>query len=133
MKRKQRMTVTNIGTSSMLVILFGLCFTVLATLAVATAHHDYRLSQELAKHTTAYYEANNLAEERLLAAHELYNEADADGCVSFSIPIQAGQELQVELRFEKNTEEYSITRWQVVNTGNWQADTPLPVLQKEQK
>lgn len=124
---------TNIGTSSMFVILFGLCFTVLATLAVATAYHDYRLSEALSEHTTAYYRANNLAEERLLAAGELYRAADADGYVSFSIPIQEGQELQVELCFEKNAEEYSVTKWQVVNISDWQADTALPVLQREQE
>lgn len=132
MRKKQRMTVTNIGTSSMFVILFGLCFTVLATLAIAAAYHDYQLSEELAEHTTAYYEANNLAEERLLASEELYREADEDGYAAFSIPVQEGQELLVEVRFMEDANEYTITKWQVVNTGDWDGDASLPVLQKEQ-
>lgn len=132
MKKKQRVTVTNIGTSSMFVILFGLCFTVLATLAIAAAYHDYRLSEELAEHTTAYYTACNLAEERLLASDELYKEADADGYVSFSIPVQEKQELLVELCFKEDESEYTIRKWQIVNTGSWNGDASLPVLQKEQ-
>lgn len=130
MRKRGRMTVTNIGTSSMFVILFGLCFTILATLAIAAANHDYQLNEAFAEHTTAYYTACNLAEERLLAREELYQEADTDGYVAFLIPVQKGQELAVELCFAGSANDYTITKWQVVNTGEWDGDAALPVLQE---
>ncbi len=130
MKKKGRMTVTNIGTSSMFVILFGMCFTVLAALAIVVANHDYQMNEALAEHTTAYYNACNLAEERLLDKEELYQAVDADGYAAFSIPVWEGQELAVEIRFAGSADDYAITKWQVVNTDDWNGDAALPVLQE---
>lgn len=124
------MTVTNIGTSSMFVILFGMCFTVLAALAIVVANHDYRMNEALAEHTTAYYNACNLAEEQLLAKETLYQTADAEGYASFSIPVWEGQELAVEIHFAESAEDYAITKWQVVHTDEWNGDAALPVLQE---
>lgn len=130
MKKKGRMTVTNIGTSSMFVILFGLCFTVLAALAIVVANHDYRMNEALAAHTTAYYNACNLAEEKLLDMEQLYQTADEDGYAAFSVPVWDGQELAVEMHFAGSANDYEITKWQIVNTGDWNGDTALPVLQE---
>lgn len=130
MKEQRRISVTNIGTSSMFVILFGLCFAVLAALAVAAAGHDYKLSQQLAEHTTNYYEACNLAQERLLEIEELYVQADEEGYVSFEVSMQEGQALLVELCFAETSADYRVTKWQVISTGEWDGDESLPVIKR---
>lgn len=130
MKSRKRVAVANIGMSSMFVILFGLCFAVLVALAIATAQHDYELSKQLAEHTTDYYMAYNQAQERLLDVEALYQQADEGGIVSFVVPVQEGLELSVELCFDETGSEYTITKWQVVNIGEWNGDASLPVLKQ---
>ncbi len=130
MKKTNRQTqVMNIGTSSMMVILIGLSFAVLAALAISSARSDYRLSEELAAHTTAYYNASNEAQNNLADIETLYANRDADGITCFAVPISEHQELQVELFFAKDAYDYKITKWKVVNVDNWEGDTSLPVLQ----
>lgn len=130
MKKRERMTVTNIGTSSMFVILFGLCFTVLAALAIVVAEHDYQMNEAFAAHTTAYYNACNLAEEKLLDREALYQTADEEGYAAFCVPVLDGQELAVEIYFAGSADDYEITKWQIINTDDWNGDTALPVLQE---
>ena len=130
MKKSKRQTqVMNIGTSSMMVILIGLSFAVLAALAISSARSDYRLSEELAIHTTDYYNACNEAQELLADTNALYANKDSNNKSLFTVPINEYQELQVELLFGENNSDYEITKWKVVNTGSWEGDTSLPVLQ----
>lgn len=130
MKKSKRQTqVMNIGTSSMIVILIGLSFAVLAALAISSARSDYRLSEELAIHTTDYYNACNEAQELLADTDALYANKDSNNKSLFTVPINEYQELQVELLFGQNNSDYEITKWKVVNTGSWEGDTSLPVLQ----
>lgn len=130
MKKSKRQTqVMNIGTSSMIVILIGLSFAVLAALAISSARSDYRLSEELAIHTTDYYNACNEAQELLADTNALYANKDSNNKSLFTVPINEYQELQVELLFGENNSDYEITKWKVVNTGSWEGDTSLPVLQ----
>ena len=130
MKKSKRQTqVMNIGTSSMMVILIGLSFAVLAALAISSARSDYRLSEELAIHTTDYYNACNEAQELLADTDALYANKDNNNKSFFTVPINEYQELQVELLFGQNNSDYEITKWKVVNTGSWEGDTSLPVLQ----
>lgn len=130
MKKSKRQTqVMNIGTSSMIVILIGLSFAVLAALAISSARSDYRLSEELAIHTTDYYNACNEAQELLADTDALYANKDSNNKSLFTVPINEYQELQVELLFGENNSDYEITKWKVVNTGSWEGDTSLPVLQ----
>lgn len=130
MRRKRSKTqVMNIGTSSMLVILIGLSFAVLAALAISSARSDYRLSQELAQHTAAYYQAAGRAQEMLAEPEKLYQRCDENGCVSFQLSVNERQKLLVELCFEGGAENYRIIKWKIENTGSWQGDTSLPVLQ----
>jgi len=119
----------NIGTSSMMVILIGLSFAVLAALAISSARNDYRLSEELAQHTTDYYNASNEAQTKLADIEDLYARQDDNHRTCFAVPMNKYQELQVELYFAADSSEYEITKWKVVNTDNWEGDTSLPVLQ----
>lgn len=127
-KTGQETIVMNIGTSSMLVILIGLSFAVLAALAISSARNDYRLSEELAQHTTEYYEAYNHAQDMLADVDLLLQQKDDKNVSSFAISINDNQELQVEICFENDSKEYDIIKWKVVNVGDWEADTTLPVL-----
>ena len=130
MKKTNRQTqVMNIGTSSMMVILIGLSFAVLAALAISSARSDYRLSEELAKHTTDYYNASNEAQSMLADIETLYANRDANGITGFTVPVNDYQELQVELLFAKDSFDYKITKWKVVNIDSWEGNTSLPVLQ----
>lgn len=127
-KTGQETIVMNIGTSSMLVILIGLSFAVLAALAISSARNDYRLSEELARHTTEYYEAYNHAQDVLADVDLLRQQMDDRNVSAFTVPINSNQELQVGICFENDSKEYDIIKWKVVNTGDWEADTSLPVL-----
>ena len=55
----------NIGSSSILVTFILLCLVTFATLSLVSANADYKLSQKIATRTTAYYSANNQAEQIL--------------------------------------------------------------------
>lgn len=116
----------NIGSSSILVIFIVLCLVTFATLSMVSANADYKLSKKLAVRTTAYYNANNKAEELLsvvdtsmkkaykisknqddyyqnLAAklsscdEVLLGYGDPDICLDYSIPITDKQTLHVNL------------------------------------
>ncbi|MBO4901446.1 MAG: hypothetical protein J5518_01445 [Lachnospiraceae bacterium] len=52
----------NVGTSSILVTFVLLCLVTFAALSFLSANSDYRLSQQTAKRTTEYYDANRFAE-----------------------------------------------------------------------
>ena len=52
----------NIGSSSILVTFVLLCLVTFAALSFLSANSDYRLSRQTAERTTAFYEANQMAE-----------------------------------------------------------------------
>lgn len=52
----------NIGTSSILVTFVLLCLVTFASLTYMSARSDYKLSEETAQRTAAYYDANRVAE-----------------------------------------------------------------------
>lgn len=55
----------NVGSSFMLVILVILCMVVFAMLSLSGALRDENYSRKTTDRTTAYYNANNIAEEKL--------------------------------------------------------------------
>lgn len=126
--KRKHSGVINIGTASMIVILIGLNFAVLAALAVASAQNDYRLSKELAKHTTAYYNASNQAVKRAADTEALFESRNEEGLAAFSVPVNDRQNLEVDLVFGESKDDYEITRWQIVNSADWESDESLPVL-----
>ena len=63
--KKNTFLPANIGFSFMLVLLLILCMVILAVLSFSTALKDQDLSETHAKTVTQYYQANNLAEEKL--------------------------------------------------------------------
>lgn len=119
-KNKRNNQVVNIGTASMLVILIGMCFTVLSALAISSADSDFRLSEKQAEHTRAYYDASNEAVE-ILNSRKMEDEN-----TSFEVEINDSQKLFVEADIKNG--EINIIRWQVVNCDIWDNDDSLPVL-----
>ena len=111
--KEARKSIINIGTSLMVVILIGLSFAVIAALAISSSKNNYDLSENLADHTTKYYEASNTA----------YEMIDADGWADneYNIPIDDKQELIVKVK------DHVITSWKVENTVDWEGDESLPV------
>ena len=64
MKRQKRSFI-NIGFTSIIMVFITICLATFATLSVVTANSDFKLSQKFADKTTAYYEADQLAQEML--------------------------------------------------------------------
>jgi hypothetical protein len=127
-RQKKHAGVMNIGTSSMIVILIGLSFAVLAALAISSARNDYRLSKELADHTRSYYDASSEATRRLASSDALYEERDESDRVSFTVDAGGEQELAVTVHFTGGADSYDIEQWQMVNTSDWVGDESLPGL-----
>lgn len=107
--KKQRQGVVNIGVSSIVVILIGLCFSVLAALAISSARNDFSQSQDLADHTTEYYTAYNEAVEQATAGK-------LDG--ASDIVMNDHQSLHVV--YDKNTKAFK--EMTVVTTDTWEND-----------
>ena len=116
----------NIGTSSILVIFVLLSLVTFACLSYLSAQSDYTLSQEAAKRTASYYDANRKAEKYLESIEKsliTYNEASGDEAgyydgieklfsnngnitvkntgdrvsISYIVAVTSGQNLEVEL------------------------------------
>lgn len=120
-KQSKGMPVVNIGTASLVVILVGMCFAVLAALAAVSAKNDYNMSKKLAGHTSEYYVACNKANEQLVE-----KEYEDDEHIDFEVIINDNQSLAVEAIYEGDN--LNILKWQVENTGDWNNDNNLPVL-----
>ncbi|MGN0351754.1 MAG: hypothetical protein ACI4ES_08885 [Roseburia sp.] len=62
--KKQR-GYANIGFSSILTIFLTICLVTFAALSILTANSDYKLTQKVAEKTTAYYNADSIAQQIL--------------------------------------------------------------------
>lgn len=62
---RHKFSFTNIGTSTLLMILIVLCMTIFALLSLSTAISDHQAAVRAADHTTDYYNACNYAEAKL--------------------------------------------------------------------
>lgn len=56
---------SNLGFSSIIIVLAMICLITFATLSVLTAHTDYQLSQKTADNATSYYTADAVARKAL--------------------------------------------------------------------
>lgn len=76
MKRKS-FPITNIGSVSLLMIFIVLCMVTFAALSLSEAASDYKTGQKIARHTTEYYAASNLAEQQLAKVDAILQSAYA--------------------------------------------------------
>lgn len=107
--KNQRQGVVNIGISSIVVILIGLCFSVLAALAISSARNDFSQSQDLANHTTEYYTAYNEAVEKA-----------ADGSLDAESDITMNDHQALHVVYDKKAKVFK--EMTVVTTDTWEND-----------
>lgn len=129
MRERKTLLPPPVGVSSLLTIFAVLCLTVFAMLALSTVQAGGRLGDASAEAVTDYYAADCRAEEMLARLRSgevpegVYREED--GTYSYACPVSDSQTLAV--RAAVNGTDYSILRWQVISTADWQADERLPV------
>ena len=152
MRQRQKPIIT-IGVSSLLLIFLSLCLIIFAVLSLVSARADLSLSENMARRTRIYYEAESSAADLLssldeaLVSHyqdskdeEIYfsslssdlpreeNQLRLDGTsLSFAIPIDEEQQLfvQLELFYPEQPSDtfYAIKSWKVENLRDWTPDT----------
>ncbi|WP_069999556.1 hypothetical protein [Cellulosilyticum sp. I15G10I2] len=139
-----------VGASSLIMIFVVLATVTLATLALGTAHADYKLAMKSAKGVSQYYKADSKAEEMLALIDEVLRytavsnlekeflaipgvaikdtQADTkkDRHIVYEVPINDRQMLSVVLGVNESSEQdqlsYNIIAWQVVNSIEWDYD-----------
>ncbi|MDR2486917.1 MAG: hypothetical protein LBD12_03040 [Clostridiales Family XIII bacterium] len=128
---------TSMGVASIIAILVILVLIVFSALSVMTSKADLTLSQKTAAATSAFYEADCAAEERVAEVAALvasgagwqavlrekgYNIKEK--VVSFDVPIDANRSLFVSLRVGAGGK---VVRelWQVRSTSEWEPDEGL--------
>lgn len=136
----------NIGSSSILLIFVILCLVSFAALSIVSSNADYKLGQKVMDRTTKYYEASNMAQEKIAGIKEAlilaYQDSNGDEDayfeavghnISFIIPISDLQELSVSLEIvypgEKDDVLYKITEYRVVTKDNIEYDDTVTGLQ----
>ncbi len=149
MRRTIKMSM-GVGASSLIMIFVVLAAVTLATLALGTAHADYKLAMKSAKGVSQFYKADSKAEEilahidkvlRYTAVSNLEKELLAipgvaikdtredtieDRHIVYEVPINDRQILSVILEVNESAKlsqlSYNIIAWQVVNYVEWDYD-----------
>ena len=119
-----------IGTSFMLLVFIILCMVTFAVLSLSNSMKDYEYSKKNAERTTAFYEANNLAEEKLAEIDQaLMNGEVSEETVEFSVPMNDSESLEIVLETHPGQNpRYSIVTWKQISSQEWSGDQTLPVL-----
>ena len=129
---EKKMPKISIGITSMTVILCVLCLTVFSVLTLSTAVSERNFSVKRAEATKAYYKAETAAAKLANGLIEADNAVDfakenhiqviteeTELIFQYGWPIDEGQELSVELT---QSEDWKITKWQIVSTADWTPD-----------
>jgi len=138
----------NVGTSSILVTFVLLCLVTFAALAYMSARSDYKLSQQTADRTAAYYDANRVAEiymanvegqlaklanncadeteyfdkiKDVFSDNDFLTVSESDGKISinYSVRVTEAQNLQVSLLAHYPDEKNGM----LILIDKWQAQT----------
>lgn len=158
--RKKQSSFSSIGITSLVLIFVMLCLLTFSVLSLVTARADLRLSQKNAERTSAYYDAENRANDVLLSVisciEEYKDSPDAsvfyqklrerlDGqngilftgadSLKYEVLLDKEQLLSVSLEISYETYDdgshYRILAWNTVSTHEWESDGSLPLLDKE--
>ena len=119
-----------IGTSFMLLIFVILCMVTFSVLSLSSSMKDYELSKKSAKRTSEYYNACNMAEEKLEQIDEqIKNNEISKDIIEFTVPVNDYESLQVSLKIHpQSSPRYSVITWKQISSQNWSGDETLPVL-----
>lgn len=134
-KKKERLSASTVGASSLLTVFAVLCLTVFALLALSTVQADMRLSDASAQAVSDYYAADCAAQEifaqiksgedvSTLPLDEVSVSAGGAHYV-YTVKISESQELQVEIAKQQGC--YSILKWQAVPSQPWENDESIEV------
>lgn len=125
--KKRTYPPVSMGISLILVTFIILCMVILSILSLSGAWKDYQYSEKNAQRTSAYYEANNTAEEILA---DLYKNPPKDTSdIEYLVPISDSESLQVILKvISCEKPEYIVASWKQISTKVWNGDQTLPVL-----
>ena len=135
-KRSHR-SIISTGPTSIVLIFVMLSLLTFAVLSLVSAQANLRLSRKSAERTTAWYqaenEANDVLERLLRAAREdpralREDPAVKDGLASYEVPLGEDQVLAVECVLPIDGQSFRITRWQAVSRYDWNADGPMNLL-----
>ena len=124
----------NVGSASILLIFTVLSLISFATLTLVNSKADYNLSTNLANRQSAYYKACHSGQAFVAAVNSGYKSVGDDDIIKKSIPITDNQSLDIALivNSAKNSlnldNSKNIAQWQVVNNGDYNYDTTLPVM-----
>ena len=158
--RKKQSSFSSIGITSLVLIFVMLCLLTFSVLSLVTARADLRLSQKNAERTSAYYDAENRANDILLSVisciEEYKDSPDAsvfyqklrerlDGqngilftgadSLEYEVLLDKEQLLSVSLEISYETYDdgshYRILAWNTVSTHEWESGGSLPLLDKE--
>ena len=127
-KKKARLALPTLGGSTLLVIFAVLCLLTFSLLTLSTALSNRRLSEASLSATTAYYQADCMAEETIAAlrAGEMPTHVTRSGSTcSFSCPITEKQSLFVVL--EEQGESWYITEYKTVTADDAEYDGTITV------
>lgn len=125
---------SHVGTASILLIFTVLSIISFATLTLVNSKADYNLSSNLADRQKSYYSACHQGNAFVAAVNSGYETGEVDGIIKESIPISDNQSLDIALivNSAKSTlnsdNNKNIVQWQVVNNGDYDYDTTLPVM-----
>ena len=146
--RKKQSSFSSIGITSLVLIFVMLCLLTFSVLSLVTARADLRLSQKIAERTSAYYDAENRANDILLSVisvfyQKLRERLDGQNGILFTgadsleyeVLLDKEQLLSVSLEISYETYDdgshYRILAWNTVSTHEWESDGSLPLLDKE--
>ena len=134
-RQSPQKSIISTGTTSIVLIFVMLSLLTFAVLSLVSAQANLRLSRKSAERTTAYYEAENAANDiltDLLAGEDPASlQADVrvdDGRASYEVPLGEDQVLAVALTLPMDGEPLKIEQWQVVSRYDWSPDDTLNLL-----
>ena len=97
-----------------------LCLTTLGALSLMTANADWKLTEKAANAVTAYYVADNKAEETLASIDASLKLGKPIGLEKFTFPVSATQELIMQLKLDGTN--YTVLSRKLVPKSQWNYD-----------
>ena len=128
MKQKTTFSPPAVGISSLLAIFAVLCLTIFSLLSISTVSADIQLAEKSRTAVRNYYQADRHAEAVLakLRAGEIPQGVTVSGSeYAYLCKVSDTQALSVAVAIDGTS--YTILRWQVISTVDWQASVKLPV------
>ncbi len=125
---------SHVGSASIMLIFTVLSIISFATLTLVNSKADYNLSDNLSARQKAYYEASHKGNAFVAAVDAGYSDGAEDGIMKESVPITDNQSLDISIltkstnNSDNSDKSDNIIQWQVVNHGDYDYDTTLPVM-----